>query len=240
LTDKPAPLTALAAGALRACSAHFPIFALVALACLAAEAAIYFLLHPKLPNVGDAIFPPILTTIVYVYVAANLSDESHRIAQPWERILERVWAVVVIDFITSLIFAVALSGFAMGSLLNAALGVTVLFMFATMLFADVYAAVEPNVTVLGVVPLAFLRSISLAWQKGNLPRILVILSLWLVFNAIQAALLTLFNHWHIRDAAFWSDAPFALLATIPIAAFTALVYFDCVSRERLSSDKRDR
>jgi hypothetical protein len=240
LTDKPAPLTALAAGAIRACAAYFPIFAAAALACLAAEAAIYFLLHPKLGNVaGDAIFPPILTTIVYVYVAANLPDESQRTARPWERILERVWAVIVIDFITSLIFAVGLSGFAMGSLLNAALGVTVLFMFATMLFADVYAAVEPNVTVLGVVPLAFLRSVSLAWQKGNLPRILVILSLWLVFNAMQAAFFTLFSHWHVRDAAFWADAPFALLATIPIAAFTALVYFDCVSRERLSSDKRE-
>jgi hypothetical protein len=240
LIDKPASLAALAASALRLCAARFPIFAASALVGLAVEAAIYFLLHPKTGvNVGDLIVGPMVATVVYVFAAADLpGDESRRITRPWERILERVWAVVVIEFIQALIFSAGLGAMLVGNAFSAFVGATVIFMFATLVFSDVFAAVEPNLSPVTMLFLGFVRSVQLTW-RGNIARVLFILALTLILNAMQTGLITLLTNWHIRDAAFWGDAPFALFATIPLAAFTALVYFDCVARERLSSDKRD-
>lgn len=178
---------------------------------------------------------PVIVAITNVNVAAdsalgNGSDEPGWPAR-WERVLERLWAVIAIDSIISLLWPLgaggAASGAGFGMLLLDAL---VLAFLATLFFADVYACVEPDRPALTLVPLAFARSTLLSWQ--NLPRVMVLLAaqlaLALVVLEIDAA--TKASPAGLVD--YWTSAAVFTLAAAPVAAWTTTIYLYCVARER--------
>lgn len=183
-------------------------------------------------NVGGAIVLPLLTALVYAFVATDASEPKPGALPPWERFLERAWAVIVIDFVVGMVTLYGLSTAASQNPFAGVLGIAAFALSALLVFADVSATVDDDVTVWSVVPTAFLRSMAAAWNVGVFARALAIVSIELLLVVAQYAVLYGLQHAGIHGAAFWAQVPLSTVATPPLAAITLVVYHDAVVRFR--------
>jgi hypothetical protein len=181
---------------------------------------------PHGTDLDGAIVLPILTTLVYGFVAADAGAEPVAASIVWERVLERSWAVVVIDFAVSYVTALGLAGSTSSSALDLIAGLSAFGLSVLFVFADASAAVDADLGVLTVIPYGFVRSVQAAWQRPVLPRALAIFSLQLLVAALQIALNALLQHARVPDALFWSEIPLLTLLVPPLSALTVLVYLD--------------
>lgn len=178
---------------------------------------------------------PILTTLVYVVIAADIRPRSEAsgeapVAAPlWERFLERSWAVIVIDFVLSYVLAFGLGGTASQDLAEVFGGVAIVAVSAMLVFADASAAADDDLTALSVLPRAFVRSVAAVWQPAVFPRAFALLALQLILVALQSAAYALLLRAHVPNADFWSQIPLLGIATVPLSAFTMVVYLDATA-----------
>lgn len=209
------------------------LFCSVTLAVLALQRAVYAAFPGEVgANFVAAAFTPIIAAIVNIQTAADLRAAPLSLSELFDLALTRLWAVIILDvvfyWLLQLAFAIMFSSPAIG---DALVGLIGFMLAATLIFADVYASVEPQPNRLRTLPLAVLRSVSLAWQNGNIARVFSLAS-FLMLLFIGAALL---NQWivahHVRDAVFLGEVPLGTIVQAPLSAVFTAVYLDCLLRE---------
>jgi hypothetical protein len=184
------------------------------------------------------VIPPLLTTLVYAFVWADGDAEPPGLGAIWERVLERSWAVLVVDLVTSLILAFAQSYILAGDALEMLTGFALFGVSASLVFADTSATVDA-MPVWWMLPGAFWRSVQASMRGPTLPRAIVILGLVLLVALLQAQLYDLLQRTHVAAAEFWSQVPLEAASVPPIAALTALVYRDA-TRTKVDADAHVR
>lgn len=205
------------------------LYALVCAAVFGLQVAFVTFVHVKLaPLYAMLVGPPLAIAVVTVFTGADATG-TLSLAERWERIAERAWAIVVIDVALSFVNASGLQTVQTGDALNVVFGFLTLLLSGMLVYAEPFAALEPQAQTLTVVPFAILRSMMLAWV--NISRIFALL-------AVQVGLdiLVLLAEQGARrvgiSATLWVDLALQTLLSAPLAALFAVAYLDTVSQER--------
>lgn len=232
-TFAPAPLGVLVDRAIEITGRHFKLFAIVTLLTIALQAIVYFAVR-GVPgaNLAGLLLPPFITTIANIRCALDLRDAElpSRDILAWA--FSRVWAVILIDFIFSYAFADGTFGMLSGDASTVLMGVLTVLLTSTLIFADVYASIEPQRNAFLTIPLAFMRSITLAWQNGNMLRILLLAVFQITLVLVAIMLQQLLDSKHVHAAIFLASIPIETLFVAPLSVLSTVVYFDCLARER--------
>ncbi|HEV3155002.1 MAG TPA: hypothetical protein VGZ02_14430 [Candidatus Baltobacteraceae bacterium] len=166
--------------------------------------------------------------MVMVYAGCDARGVLPAASERWGRIVERAWAVIVVDVSLSLVNTVGFSTMEAGDALNVILGTLVLFLGAMLVYSEPYLCLSDDVHLLTMVPYAIARSMMLAWV--NMSRIfsLFALNLAVTIAAVyleQAAI-------HAFKTAAWADMIFWTVVNVPLSAIFAVAYLDTLSQER--------
>ncbi|MGH8163684.1 MAG: hypothetical protein ACREP1_05040, partial [Rhodanobacteraceae bacterium] len=165
------------------------------------------------------------------------ADATGTLTAPRERtarIVERLWAVIVIEVVQWLVFFAAMrevEATGGSNWLGPFLAGTLLFMLsAAIVYADIFACLAPEVPALTIVRDGFYRSFALAWQ--NFSRALCLLFVQVAIGSVlQLGALGL-QSLHVRGSDLWMDDVAGTLIGVPFSAFITLVYLDNLKRER--------
>ena len=205
------------------------LYLLVCAVVFALQAAFVTFVHVKLADLyAMLVGPPLAIAVITVFVAGDATG-TLTIAQRWERIAERAWAIIVIDVGLSFVNASGLQTVQAGDAMNVVFGFLTLLLSGMLVYAEPFAALESQTQTLTLVPYAILRSMMLAWV--NISRIFALL-------AVQVALdiLVLLAEQGARHAGInvtlWVDLALQTLLAAPLAALYAIAYLDTVSQER--------
>jgi hypothetical protein len=222
----PTPLPALFARAARLYARRWPLYVLCAIVAFAVQIGIdltHALRPPVLEVLGQMLALPALVAIAYGFVNADSSGESTPDSGVWERIGERFWAVFVIDAISTL-FNLANPGTT--SLLLSVLFLTgILVLTALLIYADVYAVIEPGVAATTIVQQSIMASARTAMTRLGYSRAIILVFLQIA-TAWAASLADGGVGNHVPGLpTFASTAIISLLAG-PFAALTLVVYLD--------------
>lgn len=215
---------------MRLCLRRLPLYASAAAVVLALSIGTHTFLHLRnAETLISVAFSPIVIAIVIVFVAADARGDATTPGQRWERVLERFWAVLILDFVQSVIsiaanvgmaYAFSIDGSSIQGFLLSALSIVTL---GLLVYSDVYAAVEPAPSVLLLVPFACVRSMMLALGFPNRA-----LSLVFIAVGISGVLSLIPGPPH---AHFAIQTALALFIQIPLAALMTLFYLDVLARE---------
>jgi hypothetical protein len=230
---EPAPLGTLLQRALHVCARHALLFGAVTVAVLLLQRAVYAFFPGELgANFVAAAFTPIIAVTANIAAAADLRATSLSLGELFDLALTRLWAVIVLDLAFSWLLQVAFNVMFAPSLGDALVGLIGFILAATLVFADVYASVEPQPNLLRTLPLAIMRSVGLSWQDGNIARVFSLASLLMLLFVGNALLgLWIMTH-HVRDAVFLANVPLGTVVQAPLSALFTAVYLDCLARER--------
>jgi hypothetical protein len=212
--------------------ARFPLYASAAAGAFVLQAVVALVWRVNHGiDLDNSIVLPILTTLVYAFVAADARGKSVPAAAIWERFLERTWAVIVIDFILNQIVTIGIADSQSADPLDLLVGFLVFGLSTLLVFTDAGATSDDDVTVWSVIPRAFVRGVLAAWNRQIFPRALAIFSIWLLVNEIQLGALSALQNAHmpLSQALFWTLIPLGTLVTPPLAALTVLVYLDATT-----------
>jgi hypothetical protein len=223
--------------ALRLVWRRFPLYCAAVAVTIGAQALVVFGWHgTHALEYASFTIPPLLTTLVYAFAWADVKPEPTPAPAIWERILERSWAVIAIDLVTTIV-----TSFGLGSLLSAdpidiLAGIGILGLSATLIFADVSATVDAMPwwwILLG----SFWRSVRATWQGPTLFRALTLVALELLVFGMQLTLQGWLTTLHVAKAEFWSQVPLSALTVPPLAALTMLVYHDATGSQADAGEK---
>jgi len=183
------------------------------------------------------VLPPLYTTLVYAFVWADSDEAPQNAGSTWERVLDRAWAVIVIDLVFTIFVNTGLDGIITQDPVDVVLGIVILMISAPLVFADTSATVD-EMPVWWLIPGAFWRSLRTARGPVYL-RAIAILCLALIPAIAQAPLFDWMHHAEIANAEFWSAVPLNAVTVAPIGALTALVYREA-TRKRAKDDAEPR
>ena len=239
---EPASVGTLVARALQILQRYWIVFATTGAAVVLCEGAIHvFVRIAHMDELAELVLPQIIVATVYAFAGSDVAKQPQR-SEVWTRILERIWAVVVLNVAFELLLLFSLG--AIGTV-DAGGGVQMFFMqLAVMLimvlvaFADVIAVVQPNLRMRDVLPFSIVRSARLVANTLVWMRVLGLLIADYVIGTAAAAGTQAISGAGMRTLAFWAYAGTNALITIVLAAFLALLYFDADLRDRIA--KRDR
>jgi hypothetical protein len=176
--------------------------------------------------VGAVIFSPMLVALVYSFARSDTSETPLSAQEIWERLLERAWAVVIVDFITGWIFA---NGFYLSlspTIGPQILGVMLMAVSIPLVFADASAVADDNLTAWNVIPLAFLNGIRRAYAPAIFPRALLVYALNALFFFSSQELAAGLDAQHVANPLFWGTTPLNTLVTPGLAVLTMVIYRD--------------
>lgn len=193
---------------------------------------LYQVVHVKLLAglYAGLIGSPLVTVVVTVFVGADATG-TLTIAQRWERIVERAWAIVILDVGLSFVQTSGLGTMLAGSsdAGDIIMGFLTLVLSAMLVYAEPFTALEKDAQPLTLLPFAILRSMMLAWV--NLSRVF---SLFAVQVAVIIA--TLLLDQAAKSSGFnvtlWVDLPFGAFITAPLAALFTVAYLDTLTQEK--------
>lgn len=207
-----------------------PLYAVTFVTAVAIQTAVAVLTHADALaiNFVSCITIPFAEVVVLVNAGADAGGWSADAAIRWERIIERAWAIILID----LAIGVAQSDGVGAALAHDASlrveGLFVLLMTTMLVYAEPYAALEQEVSQLALVPFAVIRSMMLAWV--NVPRILVFFSLELAFTAGYVLLAAVHVQPDGMDAAV--RMAYNTVSSMILSALFAAAYLDTVAQEK--------
>jgi hypothetical protein len=171
------------------------------------------------------VLPPLLVTLVYAFVWADSDPDPQPASATWERVLERAWAVIVIDLFVSLVQGQGVAGIASSDPFEIVFGIAILLLTAPIIFVDVSATVD-NLPVWWILPGAFWRGVRAVRSRPAFLRAIAIIAIGLLVFLGEVHLFDWMHHAGIANADFWSHVPVDTIGAVPIAALTALVYRD--------------
>jgi len=222
---EPSPFTALLARAARLYARRWPLYVGCAIAAFALQIGIDLthLLDVRLLDlIGGIVVLPIVAAIVYGFVAHDAIGSEMPEVSVWERIAERVWAVIVIDAITTVFgFATPGSDFLLGLIYFTGS----LILAAFLLYADVASVVEPGLSARRVVPQSILASARIAMTRLGYGRAIVLVFAQMVLTYAAISLDGVLGTRVLGLPTFGAAALFSL-ATGPFAALLTVVYLE--------------
>ena len=223
----PKSLLGLGIRALQCIGKRIAFYASMTLVALLLQLAIALLWRvPQALPFAIYVVGPVLTTIVYAFVAADARDSDAPAEPIWPRILERAWAVIVIDLGLGLLQQNIMGGPATLGVGGVLEGVLLLFMTTSLIFADASATVDDGDSALLLIPRSLGRSIAVVFAGGLFQRGLIVLAVQLVAAfAVLFAYAAASAH-HLKHGDLWTLLVFNTILGVPIAAFTMLVYLE--------------
>jgi hypothetical protein len=230
---------ALIALAFRLCLKRWWFYALMTGAAIAVQSsflAIHGLYAPLL--VANTVVLPILVLVIYVFSATDATGEDVPRAARWERILERSWAVILIDIVTSAIIDWTLLAIGSNDLGIMLLGFFGYALMVLTIYADVNAALEPEVKTLWLIPRAFQRSAVLATSRSSMPLTLALVATNIGLTLIISLVAQLMSTHHVANVDFWISIPLDTVLTVPFAVLAVVVYLECIAREKAAATGR--
>lgn len=178
---------------------------------------------------------PLVNAVVLVYTGADATGTLPETRARVERIIERAWAIIVLDAGISLVSQIGFASTMAPDTPDVIMGVLVMLLAGMLVYAEPFAALEENVQTLTVVPFAILRSMMLAWV--NISRIFALLALQIAVALADLGLIRAASALHLHNLDVVSMA-FITLANAPLSALFAVAYLDTLAQERSSSLKR--
>lgn len=220
-----APLTALVARAARLYARRWPLYVGCAILVLAAQIGIdltHALDKRLLGLVGGIVVLPMLAAIVYGFVGSDIAEKPTPSPAVWERIAERLWAVIAIDAITA-IFGFANPG---SDLLLGLVYLTGnLILAALLMYADVHAVIEPGLSVATVVPQSVLASARTAMSRVGYARAILLVFAQIVLQYVGFALDGAIGA-HAFGLPSLGSTAFVTAVAGPFAALVTTIYVD--------------
>lgn len=242
------PLFVLVGRALQLFGRRWGLFIVVTAVAIGAEGLVVLLWHSAQATLfANSIFIPLQTAIIYAFVAADSLAEPVTPGRTWARALERAWAVIVIDFIETLvqIWGAPADG---ADPLAIVLNVVTILIVVTLVFADAAAVIddesdgEGNAVLRGLmlVPRSLVRSVALVLIGGFVIRAFFLFGLEIVTEFLSVGAGLGLHAVHAGGADFWAQCAIPTLATAPIAVATAVFYIDAEEFESsLGGDAED-
>lgn len=211
---------------------RWPLYLLVLLVVFALQALFYAFVHVKFADMYAALIgPPLVTVVVTVFCGADANGTLPTAGARWERILERAWAVILLDVgISFAILAGEQSMMLTGDAGDILLGILTVFLSAMLVYAEPFACLSEEVRTLTLVPFALLRSMTLAWV--DMSRIFALFALQLVLQIVLEFVQQVLTHNRMQSAVPWVEMALGTLITAPLAALFAVAYLDTVAQER--------
>lgn len=180
-------------------------------------------LYPQL--VGS----PLVIVVVTVFIGADATG-TMTLRERWERIIERAWAIIVIDVALSFVNISGLESVQPGNdALNVIFGILTLMLAGMLVYAEPFIALEKETHALSLIPFAILRSMMLAWV--NISRIFALLALNMALD-IGLMLLSQAAQRAGVNAHLWVDMLLPTLLSAPLAALFTVAYLDTLTQER--------
>lgn len=173
----------------------------------------------------ELIAPALAGVIVTVFVAGDATD-TWTLQDRWARILERAWAIILLDIGIAFVAQSGLDALQMSDVTNMVFGFLTVLLSGMLVYAEPFAALEKDVQTLTLLLFAILRSMMLAWV--NVSRIFALL-------AVQIAAYAIVRFAEIAGGAngvLGVDLVVPIVLEVPIAALCAIAYLDTVSQER--------
>lgn len=225
----------MTARTLRSVARHAALYLIAGLAVVALEALIVFNWHANpvmTTTIASVIVEPFFVTIVNAFTYADVREDL-TLAAIWLRVLERSWAVLLIDLLGTLIVIVGLQSIYTADLLQRLLGTVVVVVAISFIFADVAATVVDDAEPWWLlVPRSLGASVATAWRGTTFTRALLLFAvgtlLRLVITTIAQSAL---DARHVPQSLVWANAiPVVLLLPL-VQAFCTYVYLDAIGHE---------
>jgi hypothetical protein len=230
---KHAPLHVLAGRAVHSAFRHSPVFGAALLLVIAAEGVTVVTWHsPAAYYVASAIFLPLFVTVVYAFAIGDV-DGSMTTAAIWSRVLERAWAVIVIDLLVSLVATLALLAMGSTDLLVQIFAIPSLLLSVTLVFADVHAVATRKAEPWWMlIPRSFAVSVATALGPDMLGRAFLLAFVTQFLPSLVSTLLqSTLEARHVSFSDFWAFGPLSAVIVPPLGALVALVYLDATGYE---------
>ncbi len=184
---------------------------------------------PAAQLASGMIVEAVIATVVYAQAKGDIDGASTRAV--WLRVLDRLWAVVIVDFIANFVVLAGLAPLAEGTLIDRIIAIPILLTGAGLVFADAIAVVVDGERWWFLVVHAVGSSIRTAFRGSTLWRAIALLALQFVPIAISAELANVSAQHHVALTSFWSDVPLGILFSIPLDALIVLAFFDASGYE---------
>jgi hypothetical protein len=207
---------------------RWPLYALTCAVVFGIEILFMRLVHVKFaPLYAALIGVPLVNAIVTVNVGADATGALPSASARLERLLERTWAIIILDVTISIVAQVGFGSMLASDAGDILLGILVTFLAAMLVYAEPYAALESEVRTLTVVPFAIMRSMMLCWV--NMPRIFKLFIVQIVVTIGQVELMRLPGTEAQADTIALAYITFT---SAPLAALFAVAYLDTLAQER--------
>ncbi len=232
---EPASVGTLIARALNVLRRHWLVFAIAAVATVLCQGAVHAFAHvASADETAQIVVPQAITAICYAFAGLNVIEEPPR-GKVWLRVLERIWAVVIINVALQLAFIFGAAGdTANGGVQSFFMQLAIMLIMVLLAFSDVIAVVQPNLRMREVLPLAVARSARLVANTLVWMRVLGLLIVDYVLGmALSAASQALSTAGH-GALAFWTATAANTVLTVVFAVYLALLYFDADLRDRIA------
>ncbi len=204
---------------------RWPLYLLCAVVAFAANTGIDLsrALDPRLLDLlGSIVILPTVGAIVYGFVA-NDSLEAPLLARPvWERVAERLWAVIAIDAIPTLLSFLTPET---ESLLGILSMTSVLILTALLMYADVQAIVAPETSATLILQQSILASARTALTRLGYLRAMVLVLAQIGITAAGIYLNAAVGPRVLGLPFFASTVVFAVVVG-PFAALVTTIYLD--------------
>lgn len=212
------------------------LYLLACAAVFALQAVFYTLVSDK--RLGDLcaalVGTPLVIVVVTVFAAGDATG-TMTVAQRWERIVERAWAIVVLDVGLSFVQISGLQTMLLGqsSAGDIVMGFLTLLLSAMLVYAEPFAALEKDAQTLTLVPFAILRSMMLGWV--NISRIFSLFAVQIA-AMIAELLIDQATAKAGHDTAALVGLAFGTALSVPLAALFTVAYLDTLTQERTTNN----
>lgn len=196
---------------------------------LALEALFYHFVHVRFSDFyAELIGQPLIIVVATVYAGSDAREAMPKPSQRWARIVERAWAVILLDVALSFVNVVGFDTMQAGDFGNFLIGTLVLFLGAMLIYAEPYLCLDDRAEIWTMLPFAILRSMMLSWV--NMSRIFALFALEL--SVMLAEYYVHQGAGRVLKDPVWIDMIFSTLISVPLAVVFTVAYLDTLSQER--------
>lgn len=212
---------------------RWPLYLLACAAVFALQAVFVQLVHVKFAALyATLIGAPIVNAIVLINAGADAAGILETAHSRLERLSERAWAIVLIDVGATLVAQLGYEALAAGDYSVMLEGTIVMFLAAMLVYAEPYAALEKDVSLVTLVPTAILRSMMLSWV--NLSRVFSLFAVQIVAAIFEMLLIQGVKHAGTQTGDLVNLA-YVTFTAAPLAALFAVAYLDTLAQEHAAA-----
>ena len=211
---------------------RLPILLLGALVTIALHGVIVSLWHaPVSVTLTFATFTVGASFNAYVIAMTQGEVDGAPMGAILGRVLERSWAVLIVNFVFLYIEVYAFVLLTQGDILDRILSVPLMLIAASLIFAQTVAVTIDDERWWMLIPQAFGASSRVAWSGAMMWRALALFAIQVAPQFGDSALTGILTRAHVAQADFWANVPLDTIWAIPMNVLITLVFFDAIGYE---------